>query len=106
MMAAVKSTEFADLEVGISSGFVRTFRTKAAALKEAGEFGWGGRAIRVSRRFEVVWIVGELDVQPDEVGNLLWDVLRVPELKYRKADDGVMRQAVLRCRKFRRSDDL
>lgn len=101
MTSAVKSIEFSDLETGINSGFIRTFATKADALKEAAKFGWGGRAIRVSRRFESVWIVGQFDIQPDEVGTLTWDVLRIPELNFRSTN-GIQRQAVLRCRKLRK----
>jgi len=96
-MTTIVSKEFNDLEAGIAAGFVKTFPDKKSALLRASEFGWGGRALRISRRFETVWIVGEISFQPDEVGPLVWDVLHIPALRY----DGA-KQPVLKCRRLRK----
>ena len=96
-MAHITSKEFTNLETGIDSGFVRTFPNRAAALSVASEFGWAGRVVRIARRFEVVWIVGAMDFQPDTAGTLEWDVLRVPALHYENGE-----QPVLKCRRLRR----
>ena len=81
-MKTIASKEFSDLEAGIAAGFVKTFPNKQAALLAASEFGWSGRALRISRRFESVWIVGQISVQPDELGPLVWEVLHIAALNW------------------------
>lgn len=100
-MDAISSKEFTDLELGICSGFVKTFPTKSKALGEASAFGWSGKVVRVARRFETVWIVGRIDFQPETAGSLEWDVLRIPALYY-EDKGGVKTQPVLKCRRLRK----
>jgi len=92
----IKSSEwFPDLDAAISSGDIKSFPSKKAALEYAKEYKWI-RAVRVERRFENVWIIGLLDFQPDDENGILFDVLRVPMLRW---IDGV--QPVVKFRKPR-----
>jgi hypothetical protein len=89
-----------DLRKAISNGDVRSFRTQKDARAAAKEFGWGSKVLKVERAFEAVHIVGHLDqLYPEMVGDLKFQALRIPMLRYEIGEDQVQRQPVLRLRR-------
>jgi hypothetical protein len=56
----IKSYDYENFEHLIRNDIIPTFRTKADAQKAAKSIGWPQyRVIRVERRFEIVWVVGQ-----------------------------------------------
>ena len=58
MVKATLTTK--ELEDLITQGKVTLFRTKKETTKAAKLIGWSGKCVKIERRFEDVWIVGEI----------------------------------------------
>ena len=69
---------------------VPTFPTKKAAIAKGREFGWP-RAIRVFRRFETVWIVGDKSFQGDYEAGVQIDVFNVPMLRFENGAQPILK---------------
>ena len=98
----IQDNWFPRLDPVIAAGVIRIFPTKKRALEVAKKYGWGGRVIKIARRFESGWIVGQISFQPETTptGDVC-DVLNVPLLRYEKNTNGVEYQPVARFRKLR-----
>lgn len=90
---------FPNLDNAISSGDIKCFGTQRQAAETASQFGWERHIVKVQRRFERVYIIATLDFQPDKEGDIEFQSLRVPALKYVTGNDGIKYQPVI---KFRR----
>jgi len=77
---------------------IKVFPTKALANDAARPFGWTGRVIRISRKFEKVWAVGQIDFQPTIEGDVAIRVLRMPLLRWERRKDGVTHCPVVEFR--------
>ncbi len=99
----LKATDWQGLEKAIMAGEVPTFATKRAAVAAGAEFSFR-YALRLERRFERVWLCAKLDLQPDLEGNLEFDVLRVPLLKW-GLRQGVQHGLVAKFRRLRPKTD-
>ena len=99
----LRATDWPELEKAIMAGEVPTFRTKKAAVTAGAEFSFR-HALRLERRFERVWLCAKLDLQPDVEGNLEFDVLRVPMLKW-GLRQGVQHALMVKFRRLRSKTD-
>lgn len=97
--AMLTPTDWPGLEEAIMAGEVPTFATKKAAVDAGAEFSFR-HALRLERRFERVWLCAKLDLQPDLEGSLVFDVLRVPLLKW-ETNQGVKHGLVAKFRRLR-----
>jgi len=86
---------FPDLGKFMEKEIIRRFCTKKEALATASQFGWAGKVLHIKRRFETIWVVGEVQFQPEYVlTGVSFYVAEFPLLKF---VDGV--QPVLKIRK-------
>lgn len=74
-----------DIEQAVRAGELRTFRTKREAVSAGRAFSHPF-ALLFIRRFERVWICAKQDFQPDMEGELLFDVVRAPLLRWDRKD--------------------
>lgn len=75
-----------------------SYRTKRDAEKGAKEFGWQQyKVLRINFRFESLWFVGAVDFQDENVGGIIFKVLRLP-LKSFKRVNGKSTRDVLTTR--------
>lgn len=96
-----KETWEPNIDKAIESGPITAFKTKKEAVEKSREFGWLGKVVHIQRRFEKIWIVGDIDFQPSKELDLIFDQLRVPLLRYEKSQMGVDVQPVIKFRKLR-----
>lgn len=87
---------FPCLEKAIASGELPSFPTKRAAEAAGKVYGWK-TALKVSRRFETIWLVGKEDFQPDYELDIEFRVLRLPLLRWDTVS-GVKQCPVLKVR--------
>lgn len=73
---------------------VPTFPTKKAAITAGRAFGWG-TAVRATRRFETVWLVGQRLLANPEVAGVSREEFRLPLLRW-ETRCGVQHCPVLR----------
>lgn len=88
-----------EIEKAISARELRTFRTKREAITAGRSFSHP-YALRFNRRFERVWICAKTDFQPDTVGDLVFDVVRAPLLRWER-NDGYESCPVVKFRRLR-----
>jgi len=90
---------FPSLGNAIETGEIRAVGTKREALETAAQFGWGRRVLMVERRFERVYVVGTVDFQPQREGDLEFQTIRMPLLRWERGEDGIKYQPVVTLRK-------
>lgn len=61
------------------------FRTRAEALKAGSPFGWR-TAVRLERRFEIIWVAGKKEFQSDVVDDVSYDAFHLPLLRWEEED--------------------
>ncbi len=89
--------EWPEIEKAVSAGELQTFRTKKEAESCGKQYGWKISS-RFVRRFEIVWIVAKKDFQPDYEGDIKFDVIRTPMLRWDNKD-GIKFCPVVKFRK-------
>jgi len=96
----IPSEWWPNIECCIAERDIPAFPTKAAAQAAAKAFGWKSyHVLRVMRRFENVWIVGMIHLQPDCEAGIEFKNLRVCLLKWEKKADGVTHCPTVQFRK-------
>lgn len=96
----INSKENLNIPFDVLKDGVSLFPTKKAALLEGKKYGWTS-AIQLQNRFETVWAVGKMDLQPDETAGVVRDVFRLPLLRWDNMD-GVQFCPVLKVLRVRR----
>lgn len=74
---------FPSLESAIFDMVIKTFRTKKHAMVYALTLGseWGGKVLKIKRRFETIWIVGEFipkGYRITDTSNFYYDLVNAP----------------------------
>lgn len=101
VMHTVTLKDWSEMMPYIQEGVIPSFRTKAEALKAGRHFGWK-TAVRVEKRFETVWVVGKCDFQPESLYDLVWDVIRLPLLRWERNEFGIEFCPVVKIRRLRK----
>ena len=94
----LQALDWPDIERAIIARELPTFRTRRDAVAAGRTFGFA-QALRLVRRFEIVWLCAQVDFQPDLEGDLAFTVVRVPLMRWHVVN-GAQTSAVVKFRRF------
>jgi hypothetical protein len=100
MKKTIKSGEYMMLDTYLNNGLIKTFYTKKEVQEYAKSIGWDHyHVVKIERRFEKVWIVGQNHIQKDNIVGLEFDTFRCPTGNYENKN-GCQHMIVLEVKKL------